>query len=123
MSSAEFKAAGLDKLSDEELAALNAWLQQNSASVQPATLDRRGFENLDMKNADDVVARIEGEFTGWTGKTVFALNNGQIWQQIEPSTFSARASNPRVTIERGLIGGWLLQVEGYNRTVRVKRIR
>ena len=28
-----------------------------------------------------VESRIDGEFTGWTGSTIFRLRNGQIWQQ------------------------------------------
>src|SRR5690606_4924947 len=33
--------------------------------------------------AEIIESRIDGEFEGWEGETVFKLLNGQIWQQID----------------------------------------
>lgn len=68
-------------------------------------------------------SRYVGEFTGWDGDTVFTLENGQVWQQIESGRMSWRATNPMITIKRGFMGSYQLSVEGVNRRIRVKRIR
>lgn len=130
MSVAQFKAAGLDKLSPEELAALNAWLQGNAAPTgtaaasgyAPPSDSRIGFREEDVKGT--VVTRLDGNFTGWSGNTEFKLENGQVWQQVEQgSVRGVSLDHPMVTIEPGLLGSWKLKVEGLNATIRVKRIK
>lgn len=130
MSAADFRRAGLDKLSPEELAALNAWLQQDAsrrpvASAAPAG-DQRGFE--DERRAEDpdgpVVSRLVGESTGFTYGTVFRLENGQVWRSTDRnSTLSGvRMTNPRVEIRKALMGNWRLRLEGYNTATTVERL-
>lgn len=128
MTAAEFKAAGLDKLTPEELAALNAWLQRRTAGTAPAATyvppseDRIGFR--DPVDTEGVVSRIAGPFTGWTGNTQFKLENGQVWQQAESGSMrGVNVDSPAVTIRPAFMGSWLLKVEGFNQTVRVRRIK
>ena len=128
MSDAEFKAAGLDKLTPEELAALNAWLQHRTAGTAPAATyvppseDRTGFR--DAPDTDGVVSRIAGEFTGWSGSTQFTLENGQVWEQAEATSMrGVSVDSPAVTIRPAFMGSWLLKVEGFNQTVRVRRVK
>lgn len=128
MTGAEFKAAGLDKLTPEELAALNAWLQRRTAGTAPAATyvppsdDRIGFH--DPVATDGVVSRIAGEFTGWSGQTKFTLENGQVWQQAESGSMrGVSVDSPAVTINPAFMGSWLLKVEGFNTTIRVRRIK
>lgn len=130
MSVTQFKAAGLDKLSPEELAALNAWLQGNAAPAgtaatsgyAPPSDSRIGFREEDVKGT--VATRLDGTFTGWDGNTQFKLENGQVWQQVEQgSVQGVSLDHPMVTIEPGLLGSWKLKVEGLNATTRVKRIK
>jgi hypothetical protein len=131
MTGAEFKAAGLDKLSAEELKALNDWLRKDvgaavvSASAQPpANADRRGLDAPESR--DLIVSRIQGRFTGFDGSTRFVLENGQVWeQQGDGSTLTGMdLTNPRVTLKPALIGkSWYLQVEGYNKTAKVRRVQ
>lgn len=127
MSAADFQRAGLDKLSAEELAALNAWLQQDTArraAAAPAR-DTRGMRN-DASPADeaDIVSRLPGPFTGWTGNETFRLENGQVWRAVDTSTplVGVRLESPQVTIRKGLFGTWRLKVEGYNTSVKVQRV-
>ena len=130
MSAKEFKAAGLDKLTPEELAQLNAWLSAEVGEVAgsaaaPAPVDRRGFE-FTGENYDDIETRIAGEFTGWDGREGrFVLTNGQVWQSIDPSSRlrGVKLDSPLVRIEAGAFGAWFLSVDGYNTRVRVKRIK
>lgn len=71
----------------------------------------------------EVHSRIEGVFTGWTGRTLFRLANGQVWQQSEPGAFAVNLTSPKVIIRRGLLGVFYLQVEGYGTQVKVKRVK
>lgn len=128
MSVVQFRAAGLEKLSPEELAALNAWLQQNvgagtaAIAAAPATQDRTGFQEDTDKSV--VVSRLIGPFQGWRGKTRFELENGQVWQQVGSDGWSGvNLESPQVTIKPGFMGSWSLKVEGYNTSTKVKRIK
>ena len=128
MSSAQFKAAGLDKLSSEELAALNSWLQNNASAATaapayaPPAEDRIGFR--EQNSTGVVVSRIVGPFTGWDGKTRFTLENGQVWEQAEQGGLrGVNLDSPMVTIEPGMFGSWRIKIEGLNATTRVKRIK
>lgn len=130
MNGQEFSAAGLDKLSPEELAQLNAWLQANwpsqtAATPYPAMADSRGLSEP-RASRDAIVSRLDGEFTGWTTRSVFRLENGMVWEATGGSftPLSTRPlQNPTVIIEPALLGAWLLRIEGYNATLRVKRVK
>lgn len=130
MTGKEFTEAGLDKLSDEELATLNQWLRSHSVAtldnVNQDYSDTRGFETQAMAALDDgdVVSPIKGEFRGWFGDTVFELENGMIWQQAEGGTFNIPPTTDAVAvIDKGVFNAWRLKIEGYNKTVRVKRLQ
>ena len=79
-------------------------------------------EGSKRNEVDEIRSRYVGEFTGWDGKTVFKLENGQVWQQSQSGRMSWKATNPMITIKRGFMGSYVLRVEGVNKTVRVKRI-
>ena len=130
MTGKEFTTSGLDKLSAEELMALNEWLRSHSVATLSSRNEEysesRGFENEMAADFDDrdVIARVKGPFTGWSGKTVFELDNGMVWEQVEMSTFYIpQTENAVVIIEKGIMGSWRLKAEGYNKTVRVNRLK
>ncbi len=86
--------------------------------------DGRGFEYQKKSDRTPVTSNIVGTFTGWTGKTVFKLENGMIWEQNEKDQFSVRAiEGPEVTIKPGIFGTWRLQVKGYGPSVKVRRLQ
>lgn len=130
MTEAEFKAAGLDKLSPEELARLNAFIAEETgkvASTLPAAtpmVDNRGFYERSGPDGA-IITTISGEFRGWDGRgDRFTLDNGQVWEVTDSSTrLSVKLDNPEVTIEPGVLGAWYLKVQGYNTRARVKRIK
>lgn len=70
-----------------------------------------------------ITSRIDGAFKGWSGRTEFRLENGQVWRQAERSQFVASALNPLVTIEKGSLGAYYLRIEGHRSRVKVERIR
>jgi hypothetical protein len=130
MTGKEFTGAGLDKLSDEELSALNEWLRAHSVATLENTnqdyVDSRGFEMQALGDMDDsdVVSTIKGEFSGWTGDTVFELENGMVWEQTQSGTFYIPPTTTAVAvIDKGVFNSWRLSIQGYNRTVRVQRVK
>lgn len=128
LSADDFERAGLNRLSDDELAVLNALLGR--AELPPEVVERNfGREQIKAERkaaAPDGGAAIEsfikGEFSGWSGKTVFALDNGQVWQQRVGGRYRYRADSPAVTINKERFG-YYLQVNSTGRKVGVKRIR
>lgn len=125
MSQAEFRATGLDKLSPEELQQLNAWLQAHGGGqTKYVSAGGRPVFYPDMTERTAVESRISGTFTGWRGKSVFKLDNGQEWQQAESGMFSAGSmNNPAVKIKPMLLGSWLMIVDGCGCSVRVERVK
>jgi hypothetical protein len=132
MTEQEFREAGLDTLSPEQLAKLNDWLRTRGAGTAAGGRtygsSAEGFRPQGLLGDDVdrglIISAIDGEFTGWTGKTRFTLQNGQVWEQVEPGSFAAgKLMNPGVAIEPAALGSWLLKIDGFNRSVRVSRIR
>ncbi|HZH44740.1 MAG TPA: hypothetical protein VEY50_11725 [Lysobacter sp.] len=132
MTPEQFKAAGLDKLSAEELANLNAWLNRTveTESAKAAALaeqkiknDARGFFNFG--SVEPIVSQLEGEFRGFAAGRSYTLANGQVWQQIDGATLSGvRLSAPKVRITPAIVGNtWYLAVDGYNTRARVVRTK
>ncbi|HEX7966183.1 MAG TPA: hypothetical protein VF651_10765 [Gammaproteobacteria bacterium] len=69
-----------------------------------------------------IESRIVGTFTGWNGRTLFKLENGQVWKQADSSTYETRLDNPPVVIKR-MSFGYLLSLTGHGATVFVKRVQ
>ena len=79
MSPGEFKAAGLEKLSPEELERLNAWLKGYRETTVQAAEKKATKEG--RRKIDVLVSRIVGPFYGLTGNTIITLEDGTRWKQ------------------------------------------
>jgi len=127
MSKDEFRAAGLDKLSPAELKTLNDWLaghQPTKIVTKEVTSDGRPVFYPSNVKAEPVSDRINGSFSGWYGKTIFRLENGQEWTQAESGQFSnGKYDHPKVKIKPMLLGSWLMYVEPCGCSVRVERTK
>lgn len=141
MSAKDFREAGLEKLSEAELAALNAWIERNvrladpavaaavaqgqlpATSPPPAADANASMVGFESARREEFSSRILGTFKGWFGKTEFHLENGQVWQQVEDDRYAANLVDPVVTMKPGAFGAWRMKVDGLNRTTLVKRIR
>ena len=148
MTTSQFHETGLDKLSPEELAAFNAWLAAYGhapiaapvTAPAPATTPAKAVTAApqvvtasDVKFGQEMVSaaeqgqpsriesRILGTFKGWTGDTVFKLENGQIWQQAGRGFYETRLKDPTVVIKK-LAFGYLLTIPGESETVFVRRL-
>jgi hypothetical protein len=146
----EFAKAGLNKLTPEELIYLEAAIsrhQQAAVAVAapdvaaaPVAPTQKVIKSTDkaatsfgaeqvtpvqrLVTEQELHAHIEGTLESFSGRAVFVLDNGQIWQQRIPDTvyFSPTLVNPEVIITRGLIGYKMLIVPA-NRIVFVKRVQ
>lgn len=132
MTPEEFKAAGLDKLSAEELARLNAWLNRTIgtetekaavAAKKKVEDDNRGFFNFG--STEPVVSKMTGEFRGFARGREYTLENGHVWKQVDDASLAGvRLSAPEVRITPSLVGNtWYLAVTGYNTRAKVQRIK
>lgn len=121
MSADEYRAAGLDRLTDEERAALNRWLIGYTIGEAPVIRD----SNPEVKKADReqlIRARIAGNFNGWSGGTIFRLDNGQVWQQRQDSRFPYNGDEREVIIDRNFLGFFRMTHVDSGRAVAVTRI-
>ncbi|MEQ8516312.1 MAG: hypothetical protein RIC38_11960, partial [Chromatocurvus sp.] len=121
MSAEEYRAAGLDKLTAAERAALNRWLIGYTIGEAPVIRDK----NPEVKKADReqrISARVTGTFKGWSGDTVFRLDNGQVWQQRLDSRFPYNGDEREVVIDRNFLGFYRMTHVASGRAVGVTRI-
>lgn len=143
LSPEERKAAGLDRLTPEQLAALNVLVKRDRDSgekslraVVRAELkeevkkEAKAEAKVEVRKETEerqiaetrVLSRIVGKFSGWDGKTIFKLENGQAWRQADPDVHYVKpVDSPAVLIEK-VFGGWRLydQEGGWVRVVRIK---
>jgi len=132
MSQTEFKRAGLDKLSAEELNFLNAYLGRDAlppgpvasapSPVQAVASSQPEAPQGSVRSEEPIKSRIRGEFRGWDGHTRFVLENGQVWRQRVAGTYRHRAYNPTVSIAKGRFGHYLV-LQGTGRRIGVKQVR
>lgn len=138
MSSADFKAAGLDTLSAQQLAHLDEWLRTHPrtdaapantsagagtgvSAGTPGTTPRLAAEKEDRSK---VRAHIVGRFDGWRGDSQFTLDNGQVWRQVGSNAPScASVDNPAVTVKPSVFSNWLMHVDGCAGQAHVRRVQ
>ncbi len=123
MSYSQFRKLGLDQLSTDQLAGLNAWLKThgNCGPELSSTLPPGKSESPRAQvRPNRFQNRIAGDFTGWDQGTVLKLQNGQRWRVTDDERMHvATMHNPKVTLWKGFLNSWLLSVDGLDRTVHV----
>ena len=122
----EFTGYGLDRLTPEQLRGLNEWLRTHAGAGSAAATARPAADMpaVAAPAAHDsggrITSRIAGAFTGWRHESVIALQNGQRWEvRDEEPLVASREEAPRVTVERGLLDGWTLTVDGHSEVAHV----
>lgn len=125
MSSAEFQAAGLDKLSPQELQNLDQWLSTH-AMVTTKVVDSSGkpvFYAGD-KTHSTVDTQIVGQFNGWSKGQSFTMANNQQWVVTDPEAHSCnRSDHTEVKISHSFMNFWMMYVPTCYARVHVKRVR
>jgi hypothetical protein len=73
---------------------------------------------------ETIRSRIVGQFKGWSGRTLFHLDNGQTWVQADASDhyWVPAQAGPAVEVRKSSLGGWKLYVMPDERWVRVTRV-
>lgn len=87
--------------------------------------DQFGFEEriIEKTGVPEIESRVQGKFEGWSPNSVIRLVNGQVWQVSDISSRFYDLDSPEVTIARGALSAFYLNVKGDNHTVRVRRIQ
>ena len=127
MTPEQFRAAGLKKLSPEELASLERFLKgYRDETVQ--TVTKQAEERVapaprrDRATARPVIeARIRGHFAGLTGRTRIVLDNGSIWQEANGEKFFANLDNPEVVLVRSIFG-YKMYITGAPQSFYVRQV-
>jgi hypothetical protein len=122
MTGEEFSASGLDKLSPAEVDALNQWLIRYTAT-DAEFIQTSDVEVKQAKKDAIISARLSESFKGWSGKTRFHLDNGQVWQQRMAGGYHYRGEPPAVELKKNLFGFWTMTLVDQGVGVGVKRIR
>jgi hypothetical protein len=111
MTPEEFNAAGLNKLSPDELQKLNAWLQgYREVAEKRATARAAKVERTKM---DLLVSRVDGTFNGLTGRTLIHLEDGTVWKQANADDrYRAKITDhPAAAVIHGIFG-YKMQIQG-----------
>jgi hypothetical protein len=118
MTAKEFKAAGLEKLSAEELEKLNAWLQGYRQTAETKATEKATAETTKKVQAarhkvDRVESHVDGTMPHLTGHSVIKLEDGTVWKQANPDDRypSPPLDHPAAVATRGAFG-WKMRVAG-----------
>lgn len=82
-------------------------------------LDQKGYKS----ELESIESHIPGHFEGWEPRTRIRLANGQIWQISDDSRRILEFRDPKVSVRRGALGAFYLEIEGTNISPRVKRLQ
>jgi hypothetical protein len=83
-------------------------------------LSREVIPSVDLSAIEST---IPGHFDGWYPNRRIRLANGQVWQVADATTRLYELDNPKVTIRRGLLGAYYLDLSIDNRSIRVTRVQ
>lgn len=128
MTPEDFEASGLDNLSDAERAHLSVWLERyrQGAVVGPEVQKPPSQWSEEERRAErefQITAKVVPSFRGWSGRTVFRLDNGQIWQQrMASQKFRYNGGGSEVVISKNMLGGYVLEHVESERSTLVKRV-
>jgi hypothetical protein len=126
----EFKAAGLDKLSEDELQHLDAWLKGYRQSTQKKAAEQaQAKADVEIKKAtekvteeakksamtklDSLVSRVDGNIEGLKGHTQIRLEDGTVWKQanVDDRYRAAITDHPAAAVIHGTFG-YKMRIEG-----------
>ena len=139
----ERRAAGLEQLTPEQQAALDTlasrYAQASSQQVREevraevkrevaAEQKTKAVARAGLSTADNttiVHTRIVGPSNGWSGTTIFRLENGQVWVQTDSTDrfWMQTVESPEIELRPASLGGWKLFLAGRNVWVHVRRVR
>jgi hypothetical protein len=120
MTTQEFAASGLSRLSNDEMDAINRWLARYTA--QDAAEMLNSSPAVSEIESAGIKSKIDGEFSGWNGPTRFPLKNGQIWETRSTRRYNYSAVDPDVEITRNFLGIYRMLIVDTGRSINVRRV-
>jgi hypothetical protein len=135
----EFKAAGLDKLSEDELQHLDAYLQgyresakkkaaeqanakaqeeinkanEKAEKAQQATAEAKKDAASARTKLDSLVSRVDGSIDGVKGHAVIRLEDGTVWKQVNPDDkYRATVTDHPTAVVMHTTFGYKMRIEG-----------
>ena len=100
-----------------------AEIERRVAIEVEAAKQRIGMTPSEPTESEPVKAKIQGSFYGWSGNTVFALDNGQVWRQRAGNVYRHKGSDYKVELKRNFFGGWEMTMISSGKTVLVTRVK
>jgi len=88
--------------------------EENFGLPEPRTYSTEG--------AFELKANVIKPFRGWSGKTVFKLDNGQVWKQRASGKYTYMGDDTRVVISQNRWGFYDLRLVAADRSVGVTRV-
>ncbi len=106
MTPEEFKAAGLEKLSPNELAALDAWLRgDREKAAQQGAQKATKHEKLQL-----VVSRVDGVITSISPRQIIRLEDGSTWKVAKTDfQFHGHVDHPAAAAFKSFFG-WKMRI-------------
>jgi len=131
----EFKSAGLDKLNEDELQHLDAYLQGYRQAAQKKAKEQADAKaNDEIKKAkeqakteakvddtamggrsriDSLVSRVDGNIDGIKGHTMIRLEDGTVWKQTNVDDhYRAPITDHPVAVVLHTVFGYKMRIEG-----------
>lgn len=71
---------------------------------------------------DAVNSAVGPNFSGWGPNTRIRLVNGQVWQVIDGTSVALPEGARKVSVKRGALSSFYLDIEGLNTSPRVRRV-
>jgi hypothetical protein len=108
MTPADYEAAGLQKLDPAERAKLDEFIRgyvaRSNEKVATEAVDKAVHEHK-VQAPEVIQSRIVGPFTGYNGRSIFTLENGQRWAQSQrESLYVPKIDSPPVLILKSGLG-------------------
>lgn len=95
-------------------------------TTKPEEFGKQPSESAQAKELTQITANIVELAQTSRGKTLFFLDNGQLWRQLDADSTDLRdlPSTPgtKVTIEKGFLSSYNLMVAGRNGLIKVNRV-
>ena len=70
----------------------------------------------------ELVAKVVPAFRGWSGKSVFVLDNGQVWRQRTHGSLRYSGGDSTVIITQNFMGKFIMKHQDTGRAIGVRRI-
>ncbi len=144
LTDAEWKRAGLDQLTPDQIGVIDAALIRTQAQViavittppsltpepgmspvENAVARSRFWDFFGLGKGDNASWRtmepMRAKVTGWQGANRFSLDTGQVWEGVEPIPYEILGAT--ISIEARPLGAFALKLNENSVAVRVRRVK